>query len=101
MKYARLQAFWINHATFDRYPGYEKVEDHLDIEVIHFSRKKGFSALSSSDCFLSLLMTAKNYCSTDPRDKIFAILGLLEALDVPPPLEPDYEIPVCWLYTCR
>lgn len=68
------------------------------LKLYIFQEKKEFSALSSSDCFLSLLMTAKNYCSTDPRDKIFAILGLLEALGVRPPLEPDYEIPVCGLY---
>lgn len=56
------------------------------------------SSLERGDYFYTLLTIMKNYRSTDPRDKVFAILGLLEGLGVTPPLEPNYKISVCKLY---
>jgi hypothetical protein len=50
------------------------------------------------DPFPALLDLTKNYSATDPRDKVYAILGLLEELGVPPPLSPDYNISICQLY---
>jgi hypothetical protein len=60
------------------------------------------SALKRGDYFHTLLTILKNYRSTDPRDKVFAMLGLLEGLGVTPPLEPNYNISVCTVgYTCK
>lgn len=76
------------------------IESAGKMEIIKMLRwYKGKQSESLSDqYFLALLKIFKNYRSTDPRDKVFAILGLLEELSVQPPLEPDYGISVCELY---
>jgi hypothetical protein len=53
----------------------------------------------SSANLVYLLGITRDYDATDPRDKIYAILGLLEELGFESPLVPSYHISVDELYT--
>ncbi|KAF8855940.1 HET-domain-containing protein [Acephala macrosclerotiorum] len=48
--------------------------------------------------FKGFLCLSKNRCSTDPRDRIYALLGMLEEKLGPSVLGVDYTIPTCELY---
>ncbi|KAL7755492.1 hypothetical protein ACKLNR_014590 [Fusarium oxysporum f. sp. zingiberi] len=54
---------------------------------------------SSDGHLASLLNIARDYDATDPKDKVYAILGLLEALGYKSPLRVDYRVSVEDLYT--
>ncbi|KAH7240303.1 heterokaryon incompatibility protein-domain-containing protein [Fusarium redolens] len=54
---------------------------------------------SSDGHLASLLDMTRNYDATDPRDKVYAILGLLEELGYKSPLRVSYRVSVEELYT--
>ncbi|RBR08527.1 uncharacterized protein FIESC28_10217 [Fusarium coffeatum] len=59
--------------------------------IRHFGRPRQIDDMSS---FLALLEDTWDCHATDPRDKVFALLGLWEAY-----LEPDYTLPPQAVYT--
>jgi hypothetical protein len=65
---------------------------HQILEVYHAHQK--FAAGENIDLFY-LLYTSWHRKATDPRDKIYAHLGLVKELD----LEIDYSLPVADVYT--
>ncbi|EXM18489.1 hypothetical protein RAB80_003991 [Fusarium oxysporum f. sp. vasinfectum] len=54
---------------------------------------------SLNESLSTLLDITRNYDATDPRDKVYAILGLLEELGYKSPLRVSYRISVEDLYT--
>ncbi|KAJ0155939.1 Uncharacterized protein HZ326_1884 [Fusarium oxysporum f. sp. albedinis] len=54
---------------------------------------------SLNESLSTLLDITRNYDATDPRDKVYAILGLLEELGYNSPLRVSYHISVEDLYT--
>ncbi|KAL5600603.1 hypothetical protein FOVSG1_008415 [Fusarium oxysporum f. sp. vasinfectum] len=54
---------------------------------------------SLNEDLAGLLGMARNYDATDPRDKIYALLGLLEELGYKSPLRVSYRVSVEDLYT--
>ncbi|KAK0649520.1 hypothetical protein B0T16DRAFT_456927 [Cercophora newfieldiana] len=60
----------------------------LNIQAVHFKNLKANSSRQKLD-FLSVMRVSRNCSCKDPRDKIYALLGLA-AEDSRPPIKADY-----------
>ncbi|KAI1117664.1 heterokaryon incompatibility protein-domain-containing protein [Nemania sp. NC0429] len=96
------------HHTVKMIPGWETIQDAVEgLEMMRLARrdqwrlhtasisaKMHFGALREYSKILDLLFDTKNFKCTDPRDKVYGLLGLTNQKTQHRYLHPNYSLPV-------
>lgn len=73
-----------------------RFQEHL-LHFVHAWQYASEDSSSEKVSIVDLLHQTQHYGATDPRDKIFALLGIDQVHDIP--IKPDYSKPVEIVYT--